>query len=169
MRKMGPACKIPFLQRALAKENTVSSSSLAAVALIHLDRLWLKTWWTRHPTAQTCDTCLDVTMLMKGEPLKYTLKSNRCEMKQKEETWRSISSFACFKLTPFSSRAASGLLMLLTNLLTCSKCLVISVASTISMIACRSVRYSFLGRSAERGTELNDEGREKYDMWWCAK
>lgn len=49
-------------------------------------------------------------------------------------------------LTPFSSKAAIGLLMLLTNLLTCSKCLVISVASTMSMIACRSVRYSFLKR-----------------------
>lgn len=53
-------------------------------------------------------------------------------------------------LTPFSSRAASGLLMLLTNLLTCSKCLVISVASTISMMACRSVRYSFLRKRKER-------------------
>lgn len=58
--------------------------------------------------------------------------------------------FFLFSLTPFSSRAASGLLMLLTNLLTCSKCLVISVASTISMIACRNVRYSFLDRERER-------------------
>ncbi len=33
-----------------------------------------------------------------------------------------------------------GLLMLLTNLLTCSKCLVISVAKSMSIIACRSVR-----------------------------
>lgn len=40
--------------------------------------------------------------------------------------------------------AAIGLLMLLTNLLTCSKCLVISVASTMSMMACRNVRNWFL-------------------------
>lgn len=40
--------------------------------------------------------------------------------------------------------AAIGLLMLLTNLLTCSKCLVISVANTMSIIACRSVRNWFL-------------------------
>ncbi len=40
--------------------------------------------------------------------------------------------------------AAIGLLMLLTNLLTCSKCLVISVAKTMSIIACRSVRNWFL-------------------------
>ena len=62
--------------------------------------------------------------------------------------------FFVFSLTPFSSRAASGLLMLLTNLLTCSKCLVISVASTISMIACRNVRYSFLEREREREREM---------------
>lgn len=64
--------------------------------------------------------------------------------------------------TPFSSRAASGLLMLLTNLLTCSKCFVISVASTISMMACRSVRYSFLG------TETNGDSwttSEKSYAW----
>ena len=65
-------------------------------------------------------------------------------------------------LTPFSSRAASGLLMLLTNLLTCSKCLVISVASTISMIACRNVRYSFLERERERERE---RGGQESDGW----
>jgi hypothetical protein len=36
--------------------------------------------------------------------------------------------------------AASGLLMLFTNLFTCSKCFVISVAKTMSIIAWRSVR-----------------------------
>lgn len=43
-------------------------------------------------------------------------------------------------LTSFTSSAARGLLTLLTNLLTCSKCFVISVAKTMSMIAWRSVR-----------------------------
>lgn len=47
-------------------------------------------------------------------------------------------------LTPFSSSAAKGLLMLLTNLLTCSKCFVISVARTMSIMTWRRVRYSFL-------------------------
>lgn len=64
---MGPSCKIPTLQRALAKENTVSLSSLVAIALIHLDRLWLKTESMRHPTAQTCDTCLNVTVPTQGD------------------------------------------------------------------------------------------------------
>lgn len=73
-----------------------------------------------------------------------------------------LQHFFMINLTPFSSRAASGLLMLLTNLLTCSKCLVISVASTISMIACRSVRYSFLGRRKTGGTERRTEGQR----WW---
>lgn len=47
-------------------------------------------------------------------------------------------------LFPFSSSAAKGLLMLLTNLLTCSKCFVISVAKTMSIMTWRRVRYSFL-------------------------
>ena len=62
-------------------------------------------------------------------------------------------------LTPFSSKAAKGLLMLLTNLLTCSKCLVISVARTMSMMACRSVRYSFLNRPEGGNTGW-------VQMWW---
>lgn len=40
--------------------------------------------------------------------------------------------------------ALMGLLMLFTNLLTCSKCRVISVASTMSIMACRRVRNWFL-------------------------
>lgn len=52
-----------------------------------------------------------------------------------------------------SSRAAIGLLMLFTNLLTCSKCLVISVASTMSMTACRSVRNWFLPEA--KGVKAN--------------
>lgn len=92
-------------------------------------------------------------------------------MKRQTFQVSNISSFLFSKLTPFSSRAASGLLMLLTNLLTCSKCLVISVARTISMIACRSVRYSFLGEE-ERGRD--DEGRdsrqrENREMLRCGK
>lgn len=63
------------------------------------------------------------------------------------------------KLTPFSSRAANGLLMLLTNLLTCSKCLVISVARTMSIIACRSVRYSFLEREREETEAESQHGQ----------
>lgn len=51
--------------------------------------------------------------------------------------------------------AAIGLLMLLTNLLTCSKCLVISVASTMSIIACRSVRNWF----------LSDVRELKFQIW----
>lgn len=59
-----------------------------------------------------------------------------------------------------SSMAAIGLLMLLTNLLTCSKCLVISVASTMSMMACRSVRNWFL---EERRTRIS--GKLQLDRW----
>lgn len=49
-------------------------------------------------------------------------------------SWQSVS------LTIFSSSSAKGLLTLLTNLLTCSKCFVISVAKTMSIIAWRSVQ-----------------------------
>lgn len=68
-------------------------------------------------------------------------------------TMKTLQRGHAVDLTPFSSRAANGLLMLLTNLLTCSKCLVISVARTMSMMACRSDRYSFLGRETETDGE----------------
>lgn len=80
------------------------------------------------------------------------------------------------KLTAFSSRAANGLLMLLTNLLTCSKCLVISVARTMSMTACRSVRYSFLERQRQKRRVRIQTGRlqtgtrgENGVSWQCGK
>ncbi len=50
----------------------------------------------------------------------------------------------CLTLELVSSMALMGLLMLFTNLLTCSKCRVISVASTMSIMACRRVRNWFL-------------------------
>lgn len=71
-----------------------------------------------------------------------------------------MKGFAAFDLTPFSSRAANGLLMLLTNLLTCSKCLVISVARTMSMMACRSDLYSFLERERKRDRDGESAWRE---------
>lgn len=79
-----------------------------------------------------------------------------------------------FDLTPFSSRAANGLLMLLTNLLTCSKCLVISVARTMSMMACRSDLYSFLERERQRRRVSVERIRtcargENGVRWQCGK
>lgn len=78
------------------------------------------------------------------------------------------------RLTPFSSRAANGLLMLLTNLLTCSKCLVISVARTMSIMACRRVLYSFLERERERwrysmGRIQMGARWENGERWQCGK
>lgn len=49
-------------------------------------------------------------------------------------------SNVCLTLELVSSMALMGLLMLFTNLLTCSKCRVISVANTMSIMACRRVR-----------------------------
>lgn len=78
----------------------------------------------------------------------YDTKMNRAI-----STMKTLQPGQAVDLTPFSSRAANGLLMLLTNLLTCSKCLVISVARTMSMMACRSDRYSFLERETETDGE----------------
>lgn len=58
-------------------------------------------------------------------------------------------------LTFVSSRAAIGLLMLFTNLLTCSKCRVISVASTMSITACLSVRNWFLQEGKQLSLEVS--------------
>ena len=65
-----------------------------------------------------------------------------------------------------SSMAAMGLLTLLTNLLTCSKCRVISVARTMSMMACRRVRNWVLhGRTHTLGaTQRTDQGRRQLQL-----
>lgn len=65
---------------------------------------------------------------------------------------------AALTVIPPSSMAAIGLLMLLTNLLTCSKCLVISVASTMSMMACRSVRNWFLSEAKREESQSRGVG-----------
>lgn len=62
---------------------------------------------------------------------------------------------AALTLVLVSSMAAMGLLMLFTNLLTCSKCRVISVASTMSIMACRSVRNWFLSQTKCRQLRLH--------------
>lgn len=142
-------------------QKTVSSSSLNTVALMQLDWVWFCNSVSQNDIIRFHSINLTSNSSRVRYPSRWRSPKNMIKWQKmalflhrdKVSNFQGeLQHFFMFSLTPFSSRAASGLLMLLTNLLTCSKCLVISVASTISMIACRSVRYSFLGRRRSGGT-----------------